>query len=91
LPQTDLAGAAELSERLRAKVEALRVNTAVGVVQVTASFGIAMYVARSGASGRVYERADRALYAAKNGGRNRVEVERITPAQFPQVADETAP
>jgi diguanylate cyclase (GGDEF)-like protein len=91
LPQTDVAGAAELSERLRAKVEALKVRTAVGEVRVTASFGIAMYQARSGASGRVYERADKALYAAKNGGRNRVEVERITPAQSLQIDDDAAP
>jgi diguanylate cyclase (GGDEF)-like protein len=91
LPQTDTAGAAELAERLRAKVEAMKVRTAVGEVRITASFGIAMYQARSGASGRVYERADKALYAAKNGGRNRVELERVTPAQSPQVEDDAAP
>ena len=87
LPQTDASGAAELAERLRAKVEALRVRTAVGEVRVTASFGVAMYQARSGASGRVYERADRALYAAKNGGRNRVELERVTPVESTPIED----
>lgn len=87
LPQTDASGAAELAERLRAKVEALKVRTAVGEVRVTASFGIAMYQARSGASGRVYERADKALYAAKNGGRNRVELERVTPVESAPIAD----
>jgi diguanylate cyclase (GGDEF)-like protein len=91
LPQTDVAGAAELSERLRAKVEAMNVRTAVGEIRITASFGIAMYQARSGASGRVYERADKALYAAKHGGRNRVELERVTPPQSFQVEDDAAP
>ncbi len=91
LPQTDVAGAAELSERLRAKVEEMRVRTAVGEVRVTASFGIAMYLARSGTSGRVYERADKALYAAKHGGRNRVELERVTPVQPQSVQEDPAP
>ena len=88
LPQTEAPGAVELSERLRAKIEALSVRTAVGEVRVTASFGVAMYQARSGASGRVYERADKALYAAKNAGRNRVELERMTPVDSVPVEDE---
>ncbi len=79
LPQTDLAGAAEFAERLRAKIESLRVHTPAGEVCVTASFGLALYQARAGAAGRVYERADRALYVAKHRGRNRVELERVTP------------
>jgi len=73
LPQTDASGALELTERLRARVESLRVRTNSGEVQVTASFGVAMYTARSGAGSRLFERADKALYAAKHGGRNRVE------------------
>lgn len=80
LPQTDLTGAAELGERLRTKIESLRINTSAGEVRVTASFGIALYVARSGAAGRVYDRADRALYAAKRAGRNRVALDQGTPA-----------
>ncbi len=87
LPQTEMEGAAELAERLRAKIEALRVQTPAGEVRVTASFGIALYQARSGTAGRVYERADKALYAAKHGGRNRVELERITPVGTSQVDD----
>ena len=78
LPQTDAAGALELTERLRARVEALRVRTNAAEVRVTASFGVAMYTARSGAGARLFERADKALYAAKNAGRNRVE---FSPAE----------
>jgi diguanylate cyclase (GGDEF)-like protein len=74
LPQTDSAGALEVAERLRKRIEALQVRAAVGMIGVTASFGVAMYAARSGTGDRLFERADKALYAAKNGGRNRVEL-----------------
>ncbi len=74
LPQTDVPGAVELAERLRAGVEGLRVRTAAGEIRVTASFGVALHLARSGSAARLYERADRALYAAKHAGRNRVEL-----------------
>ena len=73
LPQTDSAGALEVAERLRKRIEALQVQTAAGLIGVTASFGVAMYAARSGTGDRLFERADKALYAAKNAGRNRVE------------------
>ena len=74
LPQTDTAGAREVAERLRHRIEMLHVITQVGEVRVTASFGVAAYKAREGRPERVIERADQALYAAKHGGRNRVEV-----------------
>jgi diguanylate cyclase len=74
LPQTDVQGAREVSERLRARVESLVVKVRDTEIRVTASFGVAMYTARSGAGPRLFERADKALYVAKNGGRNRVEL-----------------
>lgn len=74
LPQTDAAGAREVAERMRKKIEGLVVRTQSGEVRVTASFGVAEYVTRSGAPEVVVERADQALYAAKRNGRNRVEV-----------------
>jgi diguanylate cyclase (GGDEF)-like protein len=74
LPQTDASGAMEVAERTRASIEAMVVPTAAGDIKITASFGVAMYTARSGTGGKLYERADRALYAAKHGGRNRVEL-----------------
>lgn len=72
LPQTDRDGAVEAAERCRRAVEGLAVRTNVGIVRVTASFGVAMYQERSGAAGALFDRADQALYAAKHGGRNRV-------------------
>jgi diguanylate cyclase (GGDEF)-like protein len=74
LPQTDAGGGREVAERLRKRIEALRVPTGAGEVKVTASFGVAEYLSRAGDSAAVYDRADQALYAAKRGGRNRVDV-----------------
>ncbi len=73
LPSITEHGAREVAERLRARVEALRVNTHAGEVRVTASFGVALYKARGGDAAKLFERADQSLYAAKRGGRNRVE------------------
>jgi diguanylate cyclase (GGDEF)-like protein len=74
LPQTDATGGREVAERLRKRIEALRVTTGAGEVRVTASLGVGEYLSRAGDASAVYDRADQALYAAKRGGRNRVDV-----------------
>ena len=74
LPQTDAAGARELAERLRRRIEELRIRSGVHEIRVTASFGISEYLTRAGDAEIVVDRADKALYAAKHSGRNRVEV-----------------
>jgi diguanylate cyclase (GGDEF)-like protein len=71
--QTDRDGASEVAERCRLAIENMSVRTSVGVIAVTASFGVAMYAARSGGAGELFDQADQALYRAKHGGRNRVE------------------
>ena len=64
-----------LFRSLRQAIEALRVRTPAGEIRVTSSFGVALYGARSGTAVSLFERADKALYAAKHGGRNRVELD----------------
>lgn len=67
---TGLEGATQLAERLRAAIAALEVRD---YGSVTASFGVAVH--REGDQSRdLVKRADQALYVAKAGGRNRVEV-----------------
>ena len=75
LPQTDAAGALAVAERIRRGVEELAIpHTGNPAGCVTVSIGVAAH-APTGAhlEERVLVRyADRALYAAKGAGRNRV-------------------
>lgn len=69
-PYTESEGAYQLAEGLRQKIQ----NHPFFCVQYkTASFGVATYVAGEPLQ-NLLARADAALYVAKNGGRNRVEV-----------------
>jgi diguanylate cyclase (GGDEF)-like protein len=73
LPGTQLAGARRLADRVRKAIEGLRVTTPSGeVVRVTASFGAATYPSY-GSVDALVAAADRALYEAKQRGKNTVE------------------
>jgi diguanylate cyclase (GGDEF)-like protein len=78
LPDTDLAGAMIVAERVRAAVAAREVQSepdeqgaSVGV-RVTVSLGVAELRGHEPFES-LLKRADRALYAAKDLGRNRVQ------------------
>lgn len=73
LPQTNREAALEVAERLRSRVEALRFETDRGVLQVTISLGVAMSRPELASLAVLIDRADQAMYAAKQAGRNRVE------------------
>jgi len=77
LPDTGLEDASRVAERLHQLMQAS--VEAVGR-PVTLSFGVAHYPTTSSFPEQVLKAADEALYRAKNGGRNRVEV---APAQQP--------
>ena len=69
----ELAAATELSERLRAAVEAHPFKFAATTLPVTISVGVARAPGPGmAASGDLVARADEAMYAAKRSGRNRV-------------------
>jgi len=72
LPDTDGPGAITVAEKLRATIEDLKIPLLEG--RVSASFGIAVLPTHALDPEQLLRAADRALYAAKNGGRNRVEV-----------------
>jgi len=69
---TDLAGAEIAAERIRRSIESLVIQDGRGErVPVTVSIGLAEFIATENMEG-VIDRADRAMYAAKSSGRNRV-------------------
>ena len=75
LPETNLEGARVACERLRLLVAENRVQWRTGPIQVTVSIGIARN--RTGAADsirKLIDRADKALYLAKETGRDRVKV-----------------
>jgi diguanylate cyclase (GGDEF)-like protein len=69
-PETDLSGALIHAERLRHDIEK-HVFDKVG--HVTSSFGVTEFIADSDSVETLLDRADKALYLAKEFGRNRVE------------------
>lgn len=70
--QTEMAYAA--AERIRKSIASDPVTTPYGVIPVTVSIGVAANDRAGGDPSRLLRAADEALYRAKNGGRNRVEV-----------------
>lgn len=73
VPGSDLAAAAELAERLRQGIAAQPVSTDSAMISVTVSLGVAVSADQPGGLDDLLRRADEALYAAKDRGRNRVE------------------
>ncbi len=72
LPDTDPEGAVVVAEKLRAAIQEVRVATVDRAI--SASFGVAAIPHHAGDAAALLRCADRALYAAKRAGRDRVEV-----------------
>ncbi|WP_119679013.1 PleD family two-component system response regulator [Indioceanicola profundi] len=91
MPDTDLAQASMVAERLRRRIadEPFKVSAPVGEIQVTVSMGVAVADGRPGPDGRpetgdsLLRRADMALYQAKRAGRNLVICDQDAEAAMP--------
>ncbi|QJE74280.1 diguanylate cyclase [Aerophototrophica crusticola] len=74
LPETDLASAHLVAERVRALIGATPVAHDALAIPLTASLGVAEWAGPEETLAGLLNRADQALYAAKQLGRNRVEM-----------------
>jgi len=74
MPDTDVAYAYSVAERLRKSIETtpIEISRAPGKLSITISIGIAAAISESDSAEDLLHRADQALYRAKKTGRNRV-------------------
>jgi diguanylate cyclase (GGDEF)-like protein len=70
LPDTDRETGRDVAEKLRVAIAGAEIS---GVGSITASFGVAAIPDDASQSEQLIRKADRALYAAKAAGRNRVQ------------------
>lgn len=76
LPHTDAAGAAILLERIRGFVEAIEIPVGDETLGFTVSIGVREIDTEAEDLETAIQRADKALFAAKDDGRNRVTFDR---------------
>jgi two-component system cell cycle response regulator len=74
MPETDMAVATAVAERLRRRIasEPFSIQQGAGSIEVTISIGIATLDPSIDNGASILKRADQALYRAKHAGRNRV-------------------
>lgn len=77
MPQTSLAQAQLHAEKIRMAMQNQQVRYGTHDIRATVSIGLASYPGAAASCDALINSADQALYAAKRGGRNRVEV--MTP------------
>lgn len=75
IPETGLQGAYEVAERLRLMIAEQHVSDGQETVAYTLSLGVATLASGDTSIDTLVHRADRALYASKHDGRNRVMAE----------------
>src|SRR5690554_2971510 len=73
-PQTEMSSIADPLEKARKRIQSIPFKFKNNDISITISIGAARFSAEDSISS-VFERADRALYAAKNGGRNKVVID----------------
>ncbi|MGB5524557.1 MAG: GGDEF domain-containing protein, partial [Polyangiales bacterium] len=70
--ETDSRGAQLLAERVREELEGTELQTELGPLRVTASLGVATFPDHASTAPDLFVQGDKALYEAKNRGRNQV-------------------
>jgi diguanylate cyclase (GGDEF)-like protein len=72
LPGASRTSAEQIGERVRARIETLRVQVNGRLLRMTISVGVAGLLDQRDTAAALIERADAALYCAKSDGRNRL-------------------
>jgi two-component system cell cycle response regulator len=72
LPQTDLDGARKVADKVRGEIAVAPIDTENGPLTITLSAGVASHPRHGTSVDSLLRAADRALYAAKAAGKNRV-------------------
>ncbi len=72
LPETDIAGAVGVAEKLRTTVENIEFLHRNEVVKITISIGVSAIIESDKTPVDIFGRVDMAMYDAKNSGRNKV-------------------
>ena len=70
--ETDVRGAIQLAERVRERLKAREFDSELGKPHVTCSLGVAEFPDDARTDTQLFELADKALYHAKQSGRDRV-------------------
>jgi two-component system, cell cycle response regulator len=91
MPQTDLGDARSFAEKVRTLIGSESIPTAAGSIPVTVSIGISSIPENQLASPlEMVDAADKALYRAKEGGRNQVHWERREDPKRPTIPAESS-
>jgi diguanylate cyclase (GGDEF)-like protein len=72
LPENDLDSAQKAAERLRQRIREHATPTVMGEVHITVSMGVAAVTKETHDLADLIQLADKALFVAKNNGRNQV-------------------
>jgi diguanylate cyclase (GGDEF)-like protein/PAS domain S-box-containing protein len=72
LPETDLSGARLLAQRIRTRISSRPVQIGDHSIEITVSMGVSLMEAATADLVALLQRADEAMYRAKNSGRNRI-------------------
>jgi two-component system cell cycle response regulator len=87
LEATNAEGAVELAERARRRIEALQIGGDFGRLRVTVSLGVCTFPDLAEDRASLLSRADKALYEAKQRGRNRVHLYGASVCPQPETSD----
>lgn len=74
LPETPLRDAAGIADKIRKSIELMRCDDSPDDLRITASIGVGVLISDDTNLDDIKKRTDQAMYTAKHGGRNRIEI-----------------